>query len=387
MVHLQLTDEQTMLRHTAREFLAQACPPAARIAARSDPRECAESLWRGMAELGWMGLVIPEEYGGVGGSFMDLAVLLEEMGRVCLPGTYFSTAVLGALCLLELTGEGERTELLPQVARGALKLAVVLKEGGASLDAASGGLRVIPTAGGCVLRGEELFVADAAAADLLLCIAGEAAGAHEACSLVIVPRGDPCVRLTPMPNIAGAQQYAVAIDDLPLQAEMPVGAGPHGHARVTQMLLEAAVAKCAEMVGGAQRVLDLAVAHAREREQFGRPIGSFQAVQHHCVNMLMDLECARWLTYKSASAIDRKALRPDQAAKTKAWCNQAYRRIVQLGHQVIGGVGYCEEHEMPLFFRHARVAEVMLGDCDTHLEVLAEGLLGRRAGDARSTPA
>lgn len=136
------------------------------------------------------------------------------------------------------------------------------------------------------------------------------------------------------------------------------------------------------MVGAGQRVLDLAVAHARAREQFGRPIGSFQAVQHHCVNMLMDLECARWLTYQSASSLDEGALRPEQGAKTKVWCNQAYRRIVQLGHQVMGGMGYCEEHEMPMFFRHARMAEVALGDSDSHLDLIAEGLLGPRLHEA-----
>lgn len=369
-----------MLREAAREFLGQACTVALRRAARSDSQASLQPLWQEMARLGWMGFIIPERYGGAGASFVDLAVLLEEMGRVCLPGPYLSSAVLGTLCLLDLATEREHEELLPRVAVGALKLALVRREGACAFEPGAPGLRTVQSAHGRALQGTELLVADAAAADLLICIAVSAKRTPEECSLIVVPRGDLHVRLTSMPTIEGVRHYEVAIDCFPIEEE--VSLGPAGPQRLQQLFLKAAIAKCAEIVGAAQRVLDLAVTHAREREQFDRPIGSFQAVQHHCVNMLMDLECARWLTYKSAAAIDQGALRPEQAAKTKVWCNQAYRRIVQLGHQVLGGMGYCEEHEMPLFFRHARMAEVTLGDSDSHLEVVAESLLGRRWSDA-----
>jgi alkylation response protein AidB-like acyl-CoA dehydrogenase len=141
------------------------------------------------------------------------------------------------------------------------------------------------------------------------------------------------------------------------------------------MLLKAAVAKSAEMIGGAQRAMDLALAYAKERKQFGKQIGAFQAIQHHCVNMLIQVESARWLTYRCAAMIDRGGLKTAYAAMAKVWSNQAYREVVRLAHQVMGGIGYCEDHEMPLYFRHARQSEAMLGDTDTLLDIIAGELL------------
>ncbi|MCC7413821.1 MAG: acyl-CoA/acyl-ACP dehydrogenase [Gammaproteobacteria bacterium] len=386
-MNLEFTDEQRLIRDSAREFLSQACPPAAVRAARRDPRGCSAELWRAMADLGWMGLVVPECHGGSGASFMDLVVLLEEMGRVCLPGPFFSTTVVGARCLLAIAGDRQQAELLPRLAGGELVLAMALQEQGGEFDPSAIQMPAEATPEGYRLSGTKLFVADAQAADLLLCVARTGApGTVErrrgaaGLSLFLVPRRHAQLRLAPLPSLGGEQWFEVIFDDVELAGAAMVGETGAVWPALRQVMYEASVAKCAEMVGGAQRVVDLVVPYVREREQFDRPIGSFQAVQHHCVNMLMDLDRARWLTYKSASAIDQGDLRPEQAAKTKAWCNQAYRRIVRLGHQVMGGIGYCEEHEMPMYFRHARMAEVMFGDTDTHLETVAEGLFGPDAG-------
>jgi alkylation response protein AidB-like acyl-CoA dehydrogenase len=179
-----------------------------------------------------------------------------------------------------------------------------------------------------------------------------------------------------MPSIGGAQFCEIGFTEVELDPAAAIGAPGAVLPGLRQALLIATVAKCAEMIGGAQRVLDTAVTYARDRVQFGRPIGSFQAIQHHCADMLMDLERARWLTYKAAAAIDRGDPDPVLVAKAKVCCNDSYRHIVRRGHQVMGGIGYCEEHEMPLYFRHARMAETAFGDSDGHLASLATQLLG-----------
>jgi len=380
-MHLELDEQQMLIRHSAREFLAEVCTPARVRAARLQPHGCDDALWRQMAELGWMGLLVPERYGGSGAGFVDLVVLLEEIGYACAPGPLFSSAVLGALCALRAGAEPQRQALLPPLARGELRLALALDTQRAVLEVPAVSVHGEFVRAGVRLRGTVPFVADAATAHLLLCPARS--GADGTLALYRVAADAPGVRRTPMPCIGGAQYDQVDFAGVEVSDADMLGEPEKAAPGLRRALLEATVGKCAEMVGGAQRVLDTAVAYAREREQFGRPIGSFQAIQHHCVDMLMDLECARWLTYKAAAAIDRAEADPVLAAKAKVCCSQAYRRIVRRGHQVMGGIGYCEEHEMPLYFRHARMAESAFGDADDHLEALAAQLLD---GEVRAAP-
>ena len=383
-MYLQLDEEQTLIRHSAREFLAQSFPPERAREARLDPHGVDDALWRQMADLGWMGLLVPERYGGAGASFLDLAVLLEETGYACLTGPFFSTAVTGVLSILYAADEPQRQLLLPLLARGKLKLALAYDTQRAGFDPSAITVHVKTGSGVPRLHGTALLVADAAAADILICPA-----IHDMDNTLGIYRVTPTapgVALSAMPTIGGAQHFAVELVNVEVAATDTLGQSAAAASGLQRALSEATVAKCAEMVGGAQRVLDTAVAYAREREQFGRPIGSFQAIQHHCVNMLMDLECARWISYKAAAAIDRGTLDPSLTAKAKVCCNEAYRRIVRLGHQVMGGIGYCEEHEMPLYFRHARMAETAFGDVDDHLEVLATHLLDGKSPATTEQP-
>ncbi len=373
-MHLQLDEEQTLIRQSARDFLTQAWTVTQARAARLDPRGCGDALWRQMAGLGWTRLLVPDCHGGAGGSFMDVVVLLEETGYACLPGPFFSTAVLGALCLRHAGAPAASAELLSALACGDLRLALALDTQRAGLTQANITVTATPLAGGTRLAGTVPFVADAAAADLLLCPART--GTADTIELYRVPANAAGLRCTPMPSIGGAQFCEIGFTEVELAPAAAIGAPGAVLPGLRRALLMATVAKCAEMIGGAQRVLDTAVTYARDRVQFGRPIGSFQAIQHHCADMLMDLERARWLTYKAAAAIDRGGPDPVLVAKAKVCCNDSYRHIVRRGHQVMGGIGYCEEHEMPLYFRHARMAETAFGDSDGHLASLATQLLG-----------
>lgn len=375
-MNLQLDDEQLLIKNTAREFLAQSWNSSRARSAHLDPRGCDDGFWRDMADLGWMRLLVPEEYGGAGANIMDVIVLVEETGYAGVRGPFFSVAVLGALCLRYAASPEACARLLPSLADGDLRLALVLNSQRAGFSNDQVTVTVEPRADEpealARLHGMVSFVADVEAADQLLCPALKGGGIE----LYLVPSSASGLSCTPMPNISWSQLSEITLKAVEPGPDGAIGAPGAVTAGLTRALQVASVAKCAEMVGGAERVLDIAVEYARERVQFGRPIGSFQAIQHRCADMLMDLQCARWLTYKAAAMIDRGQPDPALIAKAKIFCNGSYRRIVRQGHQIMGGVGYCEDHPMPLYFRHARMAETTFGDSDAHLAMLANHLLG-----------
>jgi len=371
---LELTAEQEMIRASARRFLADACPPSLVRASYAGPQPAVDALWTEMAQLSWTGLIVPENHGGTGAAFRSLIVLLEEMGRVCLPGPFFSTVVLGGLCLTELAAEAHKAALLPRLAQGELRLTLAVQEGASEFDRAALAFEARPDGDLLRLTGCKTLVPDAQTADYVLCVAPVPAH-HEAYDLLLLPPSAPGVDCRALHTIAARSFCELICADVRLGRDAVLNATPVRWRDLQRLLCKAAVAKSAEMIGGAQRVLDIALDHAKKRRQFGRVIGAFQAVQHHCVNMLTMVESSRWLTYRSAAAIDRGEMSVSQAAMTKVWANQAYREVVRLGHQVMGGIGYIEEHELPLFSRHLRQNEAMLGDSDTLLDVVAAELL------------
>lgn len=332
-----------------------------------------------MAELGWMGLTIPEGYGGYGGSFLDVVVLLEEMGRACLPGPYFSSNVLAGQCLLSAAREDQKQAFFPGIVAGKIILSLAVDEEKSVLHPAGIELAATPNQNGYTLSGRKMFVPYAHVANYILiaCRTGHSSNAANNISLFIIDTDAPGLSIHPLSTTCIDTLCEVVLEKVTLRADQLVGEAGTAWPTLQSVFDRAAIAKCAEMTGGAQRVLDMVVTYACEREQFGRPIGSFQAIQHHCANMLVDLEGCRWITYKAASMIDKALEHHTQAAMAKAWCNEAYRRIITLGHQVLGGIGYCEEHDMSLYFRQARGAEAMCGDTAHHLETVAAQLFSQ----------
>jgi alkylation response protein AidB-like acyl-CoA dehydrogenase len=306
---------------------------------------------------------------------------MEEMGRAMLPGPFFSTAVLGGLAFLEAGSESQKNEVLPRIASGRLKVTLALNEAESLYDPGSMAASTLKEGDGFILRGTKLFVPDAHVADTILCAARTDPGTEEGITLFVVDGKDPSLRTTPLRTIAGDKQFEVVFQDVRVSGEKVLGQVGQGWPHIRTVLQKSAVLKCAEMIGGGQKILEMTAAYAKEREQFGRKIGAFQAVQHHCVNMLMDLEGCRWAAYKAAWMIHEGMSYDKQASIAKAWCNQAYRRVVALGHQVHGGVGYIEEHDLPLYFRRARTAEAAFGDADYHRKIVADHLFTHGAID------
>jgi alkylation response protein AidB-like acyl-CoA dehydrogenase len=378
---VKFSEEQEILRNSARGFLESNCDGTFVREMVEDEKGFTDELWRGMAELGWMGLIIPEEYGGVGMGFLELTILLEEMGRAMLPGPFFPTAILSGLSFLEAGSESQRKEYLPKIADGGIKVTLALNEAESIYDPGSIAISAVEDGDGFVINGTKLFVPDAHVADYVLCAARTDQGTEDGITLFIVDGKDPAISAKPLKTIAGDKQFAIVFNDVKVPKENILGQRGQGWSAINTVLQKAAVLKCAEMVGAGQRILDMTTAYTNEREQFGRNIGAFQAIQHHCVNMLTDLEGCRWVTYKAAWMIHEGMPYEKQASIAKAWCNQAYRRVVALGIQVHGGVGYIEEHDFPLYFRRARAAEAAFGDADYHRKIVADQIFTHGAID------
>lgn len=373
---LGFSEEQEMLRKTARDFLQTECPTTLVKEMADDEKGYTPELWAKMAELGWMGLALPEEYDGMGMSFLDLSVLLEEMGRACLPGPFFSTVVLGGFTIIEAGNEEQKKDLLPKIATGEVILAMALTEPSASYDAASVTVQAVPDKDDYIINGTKLFVENAHIADYMVCVTRtkDGSSAEDGITLFIVDGKSPGISTTVLKTIAGDKQCEVIFDNVRVPKKNILGKLDKGWPVVAKMLEMAAVAKCAEMVGGAQAALDMSVAYAKERIQFGRPIGSFQAIQHHCANMVTDVDGSRFITYQAAWKVSEGLPATMEVSMAKAWVSEAYRRVTQLGHQIHGGIGFCMDHDMPLYFKEAKAAESTFGNADWHREIVAQQL-------------
>lgn len=371
-----LTEEQKILQKTARDFLQSECPSSFVLEMEADEKGYTQELWNKMAELGWMALIIPEAYDGVDAVLLDLVVMLEEMGRFCLPGPFFST-LTGALAILAGGSEKQKEDVLPRVASGQIILTTAFSESGnRTYDPFLVTLTANAVDKGFLMNGTKVFVQDAHVVDYMVCPVrtSDKPGNRKGISLLMIDAKTPGISVTPMKTLAGDKQFEVNFQGVEVPEDNLLGHKNRGDEILEQVLQEAAVCKCAEMMGGAQRVLNMATDYAKEREQFGRPIGSFQAVQHHCANMLMDIEGSRYMTYKAAWMLQEGISCAKQVSAAKAWTSEACKRVAGLGHQIMGATGYIIEHDMPLYSRRAKVAELALGDAGFHREVVAREL-------------
>ena len=359
------SEEQKMLRESARDFLQTECPKTFVREMEKDPKGYAPGLWRKMADLGWMGIVFPEAYGGIGGDFLDLLVLLEEMGRACLPGPFFSTVVLGGVPILEAGSASQKEEFLSRIASGRMIMTLAHTEPVTTqFDPHLIGVKARAEENRYSINGTKLFVPDAHVADYMICVV-RTEGKNDSpkgITLFLVDAQSPGIKREVLKTVARDKQCEVTFQKVKVPPGSILGRLHEGAPILEKVLQKAAVAKCAEMIGGAQFVLDMCVSYAKEREQFGKLIGTFQAVQHHCANMVMHIEGGRYITYKAGWMLSKGIPCTKFVAVAKAWVSDAYKRVAGLGHQIMAGTGYMEEHDMPLYSRRAKAAELAFGD-------------------------
>ena len=369
------SEEQEMLRKLAHDFLAKESPMPVVRRLMDDDLGYSVETWRKMAELGWMGLVFPQDFGGAGLRLLDLAVVLEEMGRALMPGPFFSTVLLGGLSVLEGGNEAQKARYLPPLIAGELKATLAVPEAGGPWDAAAVVATATADAGGFLLNGTKRFVPDAHVADLIVVAARtESSKGEEGISLFALDVPKDGVSVTTLETLDQTRKLCdVKLDQVRVGPESLLGARGAGWAILRRVIDRAKVALCAEMCGGAERVLEMSVEYAKVRVQFDRPIGSFQTIQHKCANMLTLVESAKAATYYAAWAVSGGAPEgPLAAAMAKSYASDAYRVVAGEAIQIHGGIGFTWEHDLQLYFRRAKASELTFGDATFHRARVAE---------------
>jgi len=370
-VDLNLSESQTILRGAAREFLATECPPSLVRQMETDPNGLPPELWRRIAQMGWPGIAIPEQYGGHEGSFLDLLVLLDEIGRAALPGPFFSTAVLAGLTILEGGSAAQKRLLLPRLCRGELLASLALSEPGIDFGLDHLATAAVKNDSGYAITGTKVFVPDAQLAELLLCVA-RAGKRKDGVGVFLVKAASPGVALTPLETNLRDKQFEVVLDGVEVAAGDALGGKGNARAWLGPALEKAMLAKCAEMVGAGRRALELAVEYAKVRVQFGKPIGTLQAIKHHCANLATCIETAELMTYRAGWLVERGLPWRRDALRAKAWTNEACKRAAALAHQVHGGMGFTREYDLYLHTGRMTAFAQMYGGTRWCLDQLAD---------------
>jgi alkylation response protein AidB-like acyl-CoA dehydrogenase len=365
-VDFALNEQQEMMQTLARDFLTTEFSDKVLRAMAADDKGYTTELWKKLVETNLLGLSIPEEYGGVG-DFLDLVVVLEEMGRACFIGPFFSSVVLGASTIITAGSEEQKQTYLPGIAEGNTIITLALAEESGKYSADSVSTTAVQKGNDYVLNGKKLFVTDASAADYLICAAAMGRGI----SLFIVENNAPGVKCTSLKTISGDKQSEVAFDNVITSGDSVLGELDKGWQYMEKVLQKANIARCAEMVGLAQQALNISLDYARERIAFGHPIGAFQSIQHRCADMLIDVDGSRFATYQAAWRINEGLPAGREVAIAKSWVGQACRRVMHSAHQVHGAIGFTEDHILHFYTKKARYSEFSFGDVDDNLEKLA----------------
>ena len=375
-MNFAFTEEQEELRQTARAVLAEHASSERVRAAMTSERGWDDGLWKQLgAELGWTAVHIPEQYGGLGLGYVELVALLEIMGEHLVCSPYFATLALGANALLVAGSEAQKQQWLPAIAEGERTATLAWTESNGRWDADGIETRCEPDGDGYVLRGSKRYVVDGHLAQTLIVAARSPGSAgQQGVSLFVVDGNATGLESKPLPTVDSTRRQAeIRLSGVRGPASARLGEEGQGAALLAKTLDLAAVALAAEQVGGAQRCLDMAVEYAKQRVQFGRPIGSFQAIKHKCADMMVAVESARSAVYYAACvAEDDGDELPRVASLVKAYCSDAYFRCAADNIQIHGGVGFTWEYDCHLFFKRAKASETFLGDSAYHRELVAQ---------------
>ncbi len=367
------TSDQQLLKNSARAFLDEHCKPATVRSLWDDPRGESEGLWKEMAQLGWLGLSLPEVHGGSGLGMVETAILLEELGRAAYPGPYLPT-ILAATGIGEAGTDAQKKRWLPAIATGDARATIAFLD--ADFDWSPGAVRTRAerTPQGWALTGDKRYVPWAHVANVLLI----PAVAPEGLTVFLVEPSARGLGLSPVAGMDLTTRWVhVRLDQVPVAPDAVLGTVGAGGVLLGGLLRRGAVGAAAEMLGAARRCLDMSVAYAKVREQFGQPIGSFQAIRHKCAEMLLEVENSHSATYYAAWALDAAA--EDQALATsvaKAYVGDAARKVCGEAIQVHGGIGFTWEYDLHLYFKRAKALEPMYGDGDYHRELIVRTIAG-----------
>lgn len=372
---LGLNEFQQKMKEAARDFLQRECPISLVRELDESATGHSPEIWQKIAGLGWLGVALPERFGGLGGGLIDLAVIMQEMGYAAFPSPFAATTVWGAMTIEDAGSEAQQQRLLTGVAEGSAILTIALAEQAADWSANDIALTIAPDGDGFLLNGEKRFVPYAQTADHIL-VAGRqpGAGGESGITLAIVPAGAEGMSSERLLTTGGQHQYVVRFDNVRLPADAMLG--PPGEAwPILQRAIQRATAmQCAYAVGASERALAMTVEHAQTRTQFGQPLGKFQAVQHFCADMAMLTEGARLVTYEAIWRLSEGLPAAREVAMAKAFTNDATRQTSWHAQQIHGGIGIMREYDLHFYFREIKAAEQTLGITRDALSAVADAM-------------
>ncbi len=370
---LRLTEEQEMLKTSAKDFIAAECPKAKVRELEEDKTGFSADLWKKMAGLGWMGLLIPERYEGMGLSFLDAMVLVEEMGRNIVPGPFLAT-LAATFPIIEVGSEAQKKESLPKITRGELKLALAYIEPNGKYDAAGIMLKAEQKDAGYVLNGTKMFVEMANVADYLVCAVRtkDRSAGEDGISLLFIDMKSKGISVEVVPTIAMDKLCEVKFENVHVPTANLLGEKDRGWVVLKNALRKASLLRCADSVGGMQASIDMTVAYMKERVQYDRPIGAFQALQHIVADTWVAMQTSRYLTYEAVWLESNGMPCDKEASMAKAYVSNAYKFVSKWAIRLHGGIGTSREHDISLYYRRAKAADAIYGNIDFHNELVAE---------------
>ncbi len=363
---LSLTEEQELLRRVTREFVQREFPKETLLELEAARRDTTRELWDRARDMGWLGMLIPVEYGGSGNSFTDTAVVFEELGRGPVPGPFFSSGVLAALAIVEGGTEEQKRELLPGIASGDCVVGVAVTEADYGWTPESVGMTLTSRNGSFSLSGVKLFVQDAGSATHFLC----AVRAGGDVALAMIEARFPGLNVRALDGFM-TSMYEVTFHNVEVSPSALLGGGWPAFERA---LLKALPVLCAYQVGGMQTVFDMAVEHSQNRVQFGRPIGRFQRVQDHIIRLVNYLDSARWTTYEALWKLDTGRAAETSVHVAKAITAEAHVKACDAAHEVLAGIGIDRGYGLTLHTQMSRTLYSYLGDPKLHKRKLSDAL-------------
>ena len=373
---LSLNEQQEMLKNAAREFVLREYPKDTLLEMDRLDVGYTDEGWRQVAQLGWLGITIPQEYGGEGGSLTDAAVLFHELGRGPVPGPIFSSSVLGANVVLEAGREDQKREILPAIAHGNQILALAVSETDYGWASENVHMTAERTNGGYRLNGVKLFVQDAASASHIICAVRtpNGGGPSDGVSLLVVDANSPGLSVRNLPGFIRSSAE-VKFDSVEVPDSALLGEGPgHGWQALEKAIERSIPVLCAYKVGGSEIVYEMSVSYSQTRVQFSVPIGRFQRVQDHIINLVNQLDAARWTTYEALWKLDIGRPAAGSVHLAKAVSSEAFYQACNHAHEVHAGLGSMTEYGLTLYTKMSRSLFHYLGDPRYHRKKLAEAL-------------
>lgn len=373
---LKLNESEEMLRASALDFIKRDVPKDLMEQLLETDTGFNEYTWKKTTEMGWLGIIIPEQYGGVEFPLTSAGVLFEALGTGPLPGPYFSSGILGSLIMLEAAGEEQKQSVLPGVAEGEKILALALTERAYSWQPEAIRTSAEQTGGDYVINGLKLFTMDAGAATHLIVVArtGEGTGG-EGISLFLVDSKTPGVSIRRLPGFLSDRMFEVKLDGVKVPASALLGTMNGGWAPLQKAIGKAIPVLCAYKVGGCQTEFEQALEYSRIRVQFGQAIGRFQRVQDHIIEMVDHLDAARWATYECLWKLDTGQEAQDAIHLAKAISSQAYWDVTTLALRVFSGISYSREHPVAFHTKTSRILYNYLGEPAYHRQKLGKLIL------------